>query len=562
MSSNVILVDNHYPIDYFANNPLVTQPQGSTSFWASNEVLPPAQEYLLFDFGSIRPLNFIGFEIIRKPIDILIQYSTDKVTWTNVSYLSTFTPVTSTTYIPSTGAQWEYIENHFTLVQAQYIKITFTRRTDPFPFTNSDLFPWSIEVRNLRNIYLITQNTDFVSDVGTDLLGNTFNTALKSYPVANILNTVDELFWKSQFNTNQNAVEALYFDLRNTSQPGTMGFLDEDTVLQLDALNQGGIELTLINGVVIDEIYIDPLTYGPYVHIYYTLDDNSDWDEKIWIPINQHYVLKKGFFSLPYPILVKYIKLEFSNLTAIPYHVPEYPSLPPMTYKTYPVWVQNYFANQLLGVNTNNTNTVGPTEQVIIDPIELGFTIQKDTLNSGLDIKPPPTLVVPEDEIQNIITNLIQAQKANITPPTALQSQITFNSPYVWSSDLSQILDTTRALGRLAQQGDSPWNSENQVVSSPAPIAQNIPQLIPARLEKQTPIMYFPYPAAHDYLVQEEVRTGKIAYYVGIKGVSFHRRDYDSNFTEQYYTETFADSTNFGTVNDFIQDESIYVITP
>lgn len=559
-SNNTVLVDTYYPITYFTSNPIAQAPLQTIDFWSSVESEAPGTETLIFDFGVPRPINFIDFEISYKPVDLLIEYSTDQINWTGVDYDPDFVPTTSVSFIPTASNQWNYVENHFELVTAQYIRITFTKRTDPFPLNDSLPFAWSVDVRNLRNMYIIVDSDDFITDTGTDILGNTFSNDLVTYPATNSIDSDTSTFWKSQPNTVRNAVECLYCDLRNTAQQGTMSFLDEWESGFLDSRSMADMESYLENGVVIDEIYIDPLTYGPWMHLYYSLDDTPGWDNKQWVPVPQLYTLKKGFFSLPTSTYVKYMKLEFTNLTAIPYHIPEYPSLPPVITRLFPNWILDYFSSQTLG--SDGLSAVTNFNAITVDPIALGFRPSNDSLNSGQEIQLPPSLLPQTNETQNTIDSLVsQIETATSTAPSN-QNEVQFNSPYVWSSDLSQLLDTTRALSRFVQQGESPWLSEATPIATPPPVAQGVLGLVPSAQEKQTPPMYFPFTTSHDYQFQTMNRNAKIAYYVGIKEIQFCRRDYSVTFDEPLYIETFADTANFGTVNDFLQDDWRYVILP
>lgn len=362
--------------------------------------------------------------------------------------------------------------------------------------------------------------------------------------------------WRSQPNPTPFAVEALYIDLRQGVHTGIQTYLDQWEVGDLDTRNQSDMEAYYSDGIVIDEVYIDPITFGPSMHIYYSLDDVPDWDYKLWIPINRHYILKKGFHSLPSSIFTKYLKLEFSNLTPRPYNLPEYPALPSMTYNRYPTWVQNYFQ----GTFIDGSNFVSNFDQVTIDPLTLGFTRPVDRLNSGLSTRNTP-IVGEVDELQNFLQGIVTTQQQDKTSLTAIEAKIQFNPPSIYQSDLIQELDTSRALSRVAARGESAWNAEAAPPPVDPPSIQSVPDLSRARAEKQTPLMWFPYTCRHRYQVVSADRPKKVAYYVGIKSLSFHRRDYTVDFDEDYYIETFDDGSHIAT-NDFFQNDWRYSISP
>ncbi len=87
---------------------------------------------------------------------------------------------------------------------------------------------------------------------------------------------------------------------------------------------------------IIDEVYINPITNGPSMHFYYSMDDTPDWENKLWVPIPINYTLRRGYFALPSPTAVKYFKIEFTDLTPLPYQFIEYPSGITTTFRRYP----------------------------------------------------------------------------------------------------------------------------------------------------------------------------------------------------------------------------------
>lgn len=553
MSQNVTLVNTFYPITYFADSSPANV-IASTDFWASVESLAPQSEFLLYDFGITRPLNFVDFEICLKPIDIVIEWSLDQITWTEVVPEEDFPEQLSIQFLPSQTNPWEYVEYHFGSVLTQFVRLTFNRRTDPFPLQTSTPFPWSVEVRNARFLNIIQEFKDFTADVGTDILGNSYRTDIVTFPATNTTDGDTTTFWQSQPNPSPFAVESLYFDLRAVALPGTMGNLDLAIDEELDTRSMADMESYLQEGVVVDEVYVDPITFGPSMHIYYSLDDTPQWDNKLWIPINRTYVLKKGYHSLPAPTLAKFIKLEFSNLVPAPYNVGESPNLPEMTYSQFPTWVQNYF--QDLKVVTQSQPFIDPVDRVSVDPLKLGFQNPDDSFDSSIVTRNAPAVRDTEQEIRNFLAG------ANTVEQVVIENQIEFNSPLMYQVDLVSQLDQTKALSRFAEEGESGWNAELPPITEPTPTIQSVPDLSAAVNEKQMPIMYFPYKCRHKYQVIKSQRPAKIAFFVGVREVGFFRRDYTATFDEPYYIETFDDTTHFGVINDFTQDDWRYVITP
>ena len=560
MSRDVTLVNDYYPIAYFAEpNIEVISSQDATQFWASTEKAAPATEELTFDLGRLRPINFVDFEISQKPIDVQVFYK-DGVNWIETTPSDDQEPQLSVQYFPSLGNAWHRMEHLFELVETQYLKLVFTRREDRFPLRESDPFEWSIEIRNARLMYLIRSADTYIPDTGTDILGNSFRTELQEYPAETVLDDDNE-FWQSQMNPSPFAVESLYFDLRVTAQSGVMSYLNTQEQGELDDRSMADMALYYADGQMIDEIYIDPITFGSSMHIYYSYDDTPDWDNKMWIPIPRHYTLRQGYHSLPRSTYVKYLKLEFSRLTPIPYNVADYPNLPAITYRKYPTWVYHYFNNA--DIDRPSSNIIDPIERITIDPLVLGFHRPDDNFDEGRKQVPgiSPIAADPTQELQDFISELVQTQQLPIEPQQEVESRIRFFSNAMYQGDLIDELDTTRALSRIAQQGVSGLAAELRPSAESPPTVQSVVDLTAAKEEKELPILWFPMRCRHGYQVVQTERPYKVAYYVAIRFVSFHRRDYTVEFDEPFYLETFGDDAHIQS-NDFTQDDGRFIITP
>jgi len=334
---------------------------------------------------------------------------------------------------------------------------------------------------------------------------------------------------------------------------------------ELDARTQEGITEAFENtAVIIDEIYIDPVTIGADMNIYYSNDDNAAMEDKLWIPIPRHYVLRKGFHALPSPTRCKYIKLEFTNLAAAPYNPIEYPSLRPLRFRRFPTWVQNYFNDVYLQEPLENV-FINPQEIVTIDPLELGFSRPDDKFDVSFENQRELTIQSHDDEIQDFINDILTGTSTT-SSQAEVESRIKYRSPIMWQQNLILQLDDSRALTRKAKEAneigsDVGWSIEAPVPTFPTTTIQSVPDLTVARREKYIPHMFFPRVARHGYQVVESERPGKIAYFVAIKSVRFFRRDYTIPHDEHYYIETFGDIAHTQ-VNDFTQDDWRYVVQP
>jgi hypothetical protein len=567
---NNVVVNNYYPIGYFAQENVFNfvNPTGA-AFWASLEQDAGAVDQLVFDFGRERPCNFIDFEISQKPIDIQIEYY-DGASWIAVTPNTSLFPDQglSVAYLPSLENPWHYIEYNFELVQTTQIRVTFTRRDDVFPLPNSLPFPWSIEVRNLRLMHVIPNTDAFVEDTGVDVLGNTYRTDVKLFDAGNVLDD-DEFddvpsYWQSQPNPSRLAVEALYFDLRTGYQVGTMAYLDNaQMAAELDTRSMTDMEHYYENGTIIDEIWINPITVGVDMHIYYSLDDTPSWDDKLWIPIPRSYVLKRGFHALPAPTFVKYVKLEFSNLAAAPYQPVEYPTVAPITFRRFPSWVQDYFANVYPDQPFDPTDTV-IVDAVQIDPLELGFQKITDRMYTDYESIRSNRLTDQTSEIKTFIETTLASQGSQVVQSES-EAQIEYRTPIMWQRDLIELLDNTRALTRKAQEAregliDTGFNAEQALPAYTPPLVSSGTNLERVRQEKTTPPIWFPRRCRHGYQMVSAPLSQKVAYYVAVADVEFFRRDYTIDYDEVSYLETLGDDSHVE-VNEFVQEDWRFVVS-
>jgi hypothetical protein len=553
-TQDTVLVNSYYPVGYIALVPEAAINEVPPFFWSSAEDFAPATETLTLDFGRARPFNTIDFEVPFKPMDILIEYD-DNGTWKTLESRTDLEPTLASAYLASTNP-WQRIEYHSTLTESRYVRLTFSRRDEPWPTDGTDPFAWSIEVRNMRVLHVISGVTDFIEDEGADLLGNSYRTEIEVLDPINAIDGADDTLWQSQPNPRPDAVESLYFDVRDGYAPGTQGVLDNYRQSELDGVSMAQMALSYEGGVVIDEIFIDPITIGPDVHIYYSNDDHGDWDYKLWTPIARNYVLKKGFFPLPRPVKVKYVKLEFSNLAAAPYSAIDQVSLPDITYRRYPSWVQDYF------------NSVAPPlpqeiDFVSIDPLRFGFEREDDRYDIFFERERAFLPADATQEIADFVTTFSTtlANKQQAEAQTAIEDEIQFYSPYKWQDDLIAGLDQDRALSRFVSKGETGWTAELPSPILVPPAAQSVPDLTEARLEKFRPTMFFPIRCRHGYQVIESQRAAKIAYFVAIKEVAFYRRDYAAPYDEVVYEETFSDDI-FVETNEFTQNDWRLEVTP
>jgi hypothetical protein len=551
------IINTHYPIDYFGVvEPTQTAPL--SGFWASEELFAPAEDFLEISFGSFRPVNFIDFQICQKPINFRILYQ-QGTEWLPIQPTERFPfPTFATAYMLSATNPWTHWECRFDLIITNKMRIEFIRRTERFPDDSTPEFAWSIEVKSLRFMHVITEFEDFVPDIGKDILDNVFISDVDAAVSDNVIDDDDTTYWQSQANPIPDSVEALFFDLRGGFEKVTMKYLDPFITGILDNRGMRDMEEYYSDPVLIDEVWIDPITTGPLVHFYYSNDDEPDPNNKLWIPIPRHYILKRGYYAFPQPIFCKYVKVEFTNLAPAPYNSTQYPFEIPITTRRFPTWVRDYFRQLYLPEPSNNF--FNPLINVDINILDMGFQSNtiRDLFDTEIEFARDPllgrTLEDPKEFISTI--NISEDRKSS-----DLFDKIQFNSPFMWQRDLISELDTTRALTRFVFSGQSGWQTEGGVPISEPVAFQSQTDLTEELQEKQMPPMFFPRKCRHGYQEVQLPRQNNVCYFVAIKEVTFYRRDYRVQYDEPFYIETFEDEVHIEQ-NEFEQDDWRAIVTP
>lgn len=531
-SNTPSVINNYYPLDYFniSNAPIVST--NPTLFWASNEKGQGESDSLMFDLGLQRQTNYISFQICQKPIKLKFEYSLDNVTWTEVNPSSSFDDTLQIPYMPADFSPWTHYEVHFDVFLAQYIRVTFTRANELIYTPTNTVFNWSIEVKDTRIGHqvntlsdILMDGPDYLSIDGTDILNNKYTTNVEIKLASNAIDSSPTTYWESKPNPSPFAVESLYFDLTSNG-----------------------------DGQIITEVYLDPITTGPYMHFYWSNDDshNDNYDYKLWTPVNKHYVLKRGYFYLPQPIKAKYFKVEFSNLSPVPYNTIEYPLSREITYSKYPQWVQDLFST-LFPVFIEKDNLQYPYNSVVLNEVNTGFTQPRTIFNQTDLIKP--------DTTDSILNSIIQQQNNLLTASTRTSvdsenrqrvgDNVNIVNSTLYKNNIVQNLSTGDPVNRFIYNKLSSQSLINSFSTTEfsnstftAPINQSVIDLNPEERKKKTPILWFPYVARHEYQQLTVARTNKIAYIVGVKNIQFYRRDFQSTYDEMFYCETLDDTLN------------------
>lgn len=122
-------------------------------------------EILELDLSRNRTVNYLSFDVLKKPIDIKIEYDAiglsdlsqypDERRWVEVSPLSEDMPYDDSVDYNTDVNPWKNCEFYFTApggktVFTRRLRITFMRRNENWPTEQTAPFPWSIDVNNVR----------------------------------------------------------------------------------------------------------------------------------------------------------------------------------------------------------------------------------------------------------------------------------------------------------------------------------------------------------------------------------------------------------------------------
>lgn len=174
---NDVLVNGTYPLSYFSL-PGVDPIQYPDSFWwgsrsrfagvdttGSNYLSLSSggfqtAEILEIDLGRIREVNYINLDVLAAPINITIEYD-DISTPDREAVWLPVTPVDGLPFDRRVGydadsrTSWFNGEYNFAdvkgnMIHTRYLRISFFRRDDTWPTSQSNPFPWPVLAKHLR----------------------------------------------------------------------------------------------------------------------------------------------------------------------------------------------------------------------------------------------------------------------------------------------------------------------------------------------------------------------------------------------------------------------------
>lgn len=554
------VVNGSMNLGYFSDSDINTRRRNM--YWASKEALAPEGEFLQFSFGRERRINYIEFEIASKPVGFEIQFMNESGDWEPVEHIERghLDDTLEVTFSLNSNV-WHLARINFERIETSAIRIVFDRKEVPFPYPNSPSFPWSIEVRNTRVADILQDYSDLVTypmvdgvrqiQAGRDILGNKYRTVVDptKFAPSRVIDNDPNSYWQSQVTPDPYAVECLYLDIRQ---------------------QDGGPS-------TVDEFFIDPVTSGCYMNVYWSNDDNptdiplmqtpEDW--RLWTPDPSHYILAKGRHKFRRPITAKYLKFEFTKLALLPYPLSDV-QCKEVRYKTHPSWTEKQI---------NDAYEITPTSKVYD---QNGEVVRNNYTNIGI--------TMPDTE------------KLGTFPPKPLEEFDRTNIPNFeqvfsdyrnWEKQIDNAAEGRRGLQSDVEIELTPFET-NLIESLPKDFeteaylgdALRDPTFftieIPLRpklvrsvgsvsdksdlvAEKTQQELWFPVRSRHGYKVVETLREKDVGYHVAIKSLELYRSSYgETPYDHEVYIDNLVDNVNFSPQGNItmVRNESGWGLVP
>jgi len=436
-------------------------------------------------------------------------------------------------------------------------------------------FTLNLNFSNIIKIYKSSSDITYrvlasVADNGVDFLSNSYRSVVVNKTVDSVTTQgQNSNYWMSKPNPSEFGVESLYFEV-------------------------GG------NPIVIDSVYLDPVTPNVYFHVYYSndnlsgftmtdlynlgsigdksgspingwaddytmnqllghVDSDDDWDNLMWTPVRQTFkATKKQNYVFPEPIFAKYIKVEFSHLQARNYSGGLFHK--PIKYKKHPKWILDYF---MVFYNAKRNKTydaiIGQEVSITYDALDLAYNYYKDDIfisSNGID-----TVGLANYNAQyatNILTNV--SDYNNLSGDILNQIKLSFQN---FESDPVIQSDKSTVIGKIASsRAASDINRYAVENSLSAKVDTSIVSTLdrePLILEKNFPVMHFYLTCRHGYREALAKFEQNKAYFVGINEIAFQRDLHQVPYDAQLYIESTGDDQNVA-VNDFDTTSNGWVI--
>ena len=124
----------------------------------------------------------------------------------------------------------------------------------------------------------------------------------------------------------------------------------------------------------------------------------------------------------------------------------EYPTSITTKFRMYPTWVQNYFAE--LYPTKPFEESIEVVDVIKIDPLKYGYQQYLDAYNTGYEAVRSELFKDTTSEVREFIEDVVTSGFQQRQDTLKVESQIKFFSPLMWTQDLINALDPTRAASR------------------------------------------------------------------------------------------------------------------
>lgn len=387
-----------------------------------------------------------------------------------------------------------------------------------------------------------------VGDTGEDVLGNPYrHSVVRSKAQFAIDRT--ELGWISEPQPDPRAVECLYLDVRN----------DDGSASPVDAVRA------------------IPVAPGLRMNVYATQEggsgtppaDREVWDHMRWSPLGSFLLAGMSTFTLPRQTKARFIKLEFTNLTPLPFSIPSAPELPARTFYRHPTWVERLFYDPTFdGYQrvvedwfTRVTTTGGAMKLqkalagAVDDPVEQFSIKQRYFLAYG-----------PKSGLNAAEASYFDGSDF-IDPVT--KSKIRLLTNRSWRDPVGVSVDTGTLLGQVVSASFAASTRGNpveaQTINSNTFQSDFVSTPGGSRIELSYSMLaqsqsFFDLPSLHLYRKDVAKFNGK-AYFAGVREVEVLQIDYTVPFDDLVVDESFSDDRGLEH-SDFEVDESTDIPQP
>jgi hypothetical protein len=306
---------------------------------------------------------------------------------------------------------------------------------------------------------------------------------------------------------------------------------------------------------------------------------SSSYSDKEWTPIWVNYFAEKGFLYLPETISMKYLKLEFSQLTAEPY--PVYDEGVKVSYMVYPITVTQTSSrpkglvgalNNIFGgigsVNWLNPASVNQAVNSIygrtVQPVQTTIQVGPGTVYNTLPNATPETVAeatrteanspwvyrrTPMNATTlalNFFENRLFSRNHGIKAITAAATQKAIEA------DTAISRPTSATPPAVPIQGEDWYIFPGQTLRMPANVINGLSrsQVVTRRNNSKAVRTRFTTTAVHQYETKTVTLDASVAYFAGIREVQPYVVTYvDYEDPPEFLFDTYDSATGWSLVN-------------